>query len=103
MGVWTLACFCCKPGSVVWGLRPNINSFGDGTWSSSGVVRYIHRAVYGHSSSSSAFLRFQLIFLPGYLLDVDMGKCSADAALFTFCFEHFTDVLRSEVGNDSGW
>ena len=26
-----------------------------------------------------------------------------DTALFTFCFEPFTDVLRSEVGNDSGW
>ena len=44
-------------GSVVWGLRPNINSCGDGTWSSSGVIRYIHRAVYGHSFSSSAFLK----------------------------------------------
>ena len=44
-------------GSVIWGLRPNINSCDDGTLSSSGVLRYIHRAVYGYSSSSSAFLK----------------------------------------------
>lgn len=59
-------------GSLVWGLRPNINSCGDGTWSSSGVVLYIHRAVYGHSSSSiaSAFLKSVLqvpIALPARL------------------------------------
>ena len=31
------------------------NSWGDGIQSSSGVVRYVHKAVYGHSFSFGAF------------------------------------------------
>lgn len=43
------------PGSVVCGLHPNSKWWGDGIRSSRGVVRYVHKAVYAHSFSFSAF------------------------------------------------
>ena len=90
------------------GLCLNSNSWGEGIWSPSGVMRYISiRLCKGILFSSNAFLRSNLqvpIALSArQLMVVWRTAVLCDATLFTFCFEPLTDVLGSKISNDSGW
>ena len=92
------------PGSVVFGLRPNSNSWGDGIRSSRGVVRYVDNAVSGHSFPPSAFSNSNLpvpIALSFRLLaSWWTGELQNSVLPLSLHFDFF---LRSEVGHDSGW
>ena len=94
------------PGSVVCGLRPNSNSWGDGIRSSRGVVWYVHKAMYRNSFSSSASSNSNLqvpIALLARLLG-GMGNYNiARCHFLCILIGTFRWCIEIEVGNDSGW
>ena len=68
-------------GSVVWGLRPNSNLWGDGSGhqvESCGISIRLCKGIRSPPVPSSRVIcRYQLLFLLGCLLDGDMGNYSA--------------------------
>ena len=88
------------PGSVVFGLRPNSNSWGDGIRSSRGVVRYVDNAVSGHSFPPSAFsnsnLRVPIALSFRLLASWWTGELQHSVLPLSLHFD-------PKIGHDSGW
>ena len=92
------------PGSVVFGLRPNSNSWGDGIRSSRGVVRYVDNAVSGHSFPPSAFSNsnWEVPIALSFRLLASWWTGELQHSVLPLSL-HLIFFFRSEVGHDSGW